>query len=129
MQVRLGVALAWLIGFLAVGLPYWSIPYGSVNLPNALPALGLLVVGGSALFLVVSRRPSLGMATGVLGTTVPAAVMARVIVEVAGDPTSHNLWPFELVIAGVTGVVAAGAGAGIGALWRRFSAPAQRRAP
>jgi hypothetical protein len=121
MQRNLLTAAAWLVAFLAVGLPYWSIPYGSVNLPNALPILGLLVVAGSALYLVASRRQSFGMATGILATTVPAAVMARVIVEVAGDPTSHNLWPFELIIAGVSGVVVAGMGAGIGALWQRFS--------
>jgi hypothetical protein len=121
MSRNLPTVATWLVAFLAVGLPYWSIPYGSVNLPNALPTLGLLVVGGSALFLVASRRLSLGMSIGILGTTVPAAVMARVIVEVAGDPTSHNLWPFELVIAGVTGVVVAGVGALSGALWRRVS--------
>lgn len=121
MRFRLAVPLLWLLAFLAVGLPYWNVPYGSVNLPNALPTLGLLAVGGCALFLVARRRLSLGMAIGVLGTTVPAAVLARVIVEVAGDPTSHNLWPFELVIAGVSGVVVAGAGALVGALWRRFS--------
>jgi hypothetical protein len=121
MSRNLPTVATWLVAFLAIGLPYWSIPYGSVNLPNALPVLGLLVVGGSALFLVASRRLSLGMSIGILGTTVPAAVMARVIVEVAGDPTSHNLWPFELVIAGVTGVVVAGVGALSGALWRRVS--------
>lgn len=121
MRRNLVVGLTWLVAFLAVGLPYWSIPYGSVNLPNALPVLGLLVVGGVALFLVASTRLSLGMSTGILGSTVPAVVLVRVIVEVAGDPTSHNLWPFELVIAGVSGVVVAGAGALIGALWRRFS--------
>lgn len=121
MQRNLMIVLAWLVAFLAVGLPYWSIPYGSVSLPSGLPTVGLLVVGGIALFLVASRRLSLGMSTGILGSTVPAVVLVRVVVEVAGDPTSHNLWPFELVIAGVTGVVVAGAGAGIGALWRRFS--------
>ncbi|MFN2316240.1 MAG: hypothetical protein ABR551_00175 [Gemmatimonadales bacterium] len=108
------VVVTWLVAFLAVGLPYWSLPYAGVNLPNALPTLGLLVVGGFALFLVASRRLSLGMATGILATTVPAAVLFRVIVEVADDPTSHNLWPFELVIAGVVGVLVAGVGGLIG---------------
>lgn len=121
MKFKLGIALAWLVGFLAVGLPYWRIPYARVTLPNALPVLGLLVVGAIALFLVASKRLSLGMSTGILATTVLAAVMARVIVEGVSDPTSHNLWPFELVVAGVTGVLVAGMGAGIGALWQKFS--------
>lgn len=28
-------------------------------------------------------------------------VALRIIVDVADDPTSHNLWPFEIVIAGL----------------------------
>jgi hypothetical protein len=35
------------------------------------------------------------------------AVIARVAVETTRDPTSHNLWPFEVVITGFFGFVAA----------------------
>ena len=50
--------------------------------------------------------------TGLLipAASVPAAVLARVAVETTLDPTSHNLWPFELVIAGFVGGFCAGLG-------------------
>jgi hypothetical protein len=41
--------------------------------------------------------------------TVPAALMLfavlRLLVGMTRDPTSHNLWPFEILIAGVVNVV------------------------
>lgn len=35
-----------------------------------------------------------------------AFVIARIAIDTARDPTSHNLWPFELVIWGVPTLVA-----------------------
>ncbi len=43
-----------------------------------------------------------------IAAAVPAAMMAfvvlRIVVGTAIDPTSHNLWPFELLMAGVLGL-------------------------
>lgn len=43
-----------------------------------------------------------------LAAAVPAALMAfvvlRIFIETATDPTSHNLWPFEVLIAGAKSV-------------------------
>lgn len=43
-----------------------------------------------------------------LAAAVPAAMMAfvvlRLIVDVARDPTSHNLWPFEILMTGALSV-------------------------
>jgi hypothetical protein len=50
----------------------------------------------------------------------PAAVAVRVAVEVAQDPTDHNLWPFELIIAAIFSLVAVVPGLLIGALARRL---------
>lgn len=33
-------------------------------------------------------------------------VGARIVVDTRRDPTSHNLWPFEVLIAGVIGLFA-----------------------
>jgi hypothetical protein len=54
-----------------------------------------------------------------LSGSVVFVVAARIAVDTARDPTSHNLWPFEIVIAGFVGAVAAGLGITIGALVRR----------
>jgi len=46
----------------------------------------------------------------------PIAVMGRVVIDVASQPTSHDLWPLEVVLAAlmsvpavVVGMVLAGA--------------------
>ncbi|MCP1375850.1 hypothetical protein [Dyella lutea] len=47
-----------------------------------------------------------------LAAAVPAALMVlvvgRIVTGVAADPTSHNLWPFELLQAGVPAMLAIG---------------------
>ncbi len=43
-----------------------------------------------------------------LAAAVPVAVMAfvvgRIVVDTSRDPTSHNLWPLEIIISGAAGV-------------------------
>ena len=43
-----------------------------------------------------------------IAAAVPAAIMAfvvlRILVGVLVDPTSHNLWPFEIIMAGMLGL-------------------------
>jgi hypothetical protein len=101
---------------------YWSIPYRKVDLPNALLSMGLVVVAAAAaLTRVFSGRRSARVAWAI-GAAVPAVVAARVVADTMRDPTSHNLWPFELVIAMLIGGAAALAGALIGGavsrMWR-----------
>ncbi len=43
-------------------------------------------------------------------------VMARVVVETFQDPTSHNLWSFEVIIASGVGLSVTLAGALLGRL-------------
>jgi hypothetical protein len=106
--------------FLAVGIPYWLIPYGKVNLPDAVLGPGLIVVALSALSLCLYRVASFWRVAGTIGASVALAVMARVVVEVVKNPASHNLWPLELLIALVVGLVCAACGALVGALIARL---------
>jgi len=57
----------------------------------------------------------------IVGATVPLAVLARVAVETNKDPTSHNLWPFEFIIATAVGALCSSAGAVLGSLPALFS--------
>ena len=111
-------AAAFLVAFLAVGIPYWQLEYAHAQLPDALEKPQLLVVALAA--LVVRRLTALSFwnATSLAGATVLAVVMARVIFETTNDPTSHNLWPLEIVIAIGLGLIAAGVGALLGGLLR-----------
>jgi hypothetical protein len=56
----------------------------------------------------------------VVAAAVPTAVMARVVVDTTRDPTSHNLWPFELVIAFLVGLTGTVPGTLVGSVFRRL---------
>ncbi len=110
--------LPFVLGVLAVGLPYWRIPYGEVSLPDALLQWGLVVVvlGAALARALAGTRPMVTVA--LVGAAVPVVVLARIVVEAMGDPTSHNLAGIEMFIALGLGAAAAGAGVLVGSLWR-----------
>jgi hypothetical protein len=121
--------LAFLAGVLAVGIPYWRMPYGQVNLPSALMTPALAVVVVAACLARAGRTASFWRVVLVVGSSVPAAVFMRVVADTSGDPTSHNLWPFEVIIALMVGLscsLGGAAAAMIGAMIRT-SQPAERR--
>jgi hypothetical protein len=106
--------LAFTVALMSVGIPYWIIPYNQVNLPSALLAPGLLVVAIAALLLCMCRVASFWKTTLVMASSPAAVVMLRVLVDATRDPTSHNLWPLEVVIAMIVGVATALPGAVLG---------------
>lgn len=109
----------FVLAFFMVGVPYWLIPYKKLNLPDALLGAELIVVfAAAALARVYSGRSFMRVAM-VMGSAVPAVVMARVVVDGVLDYSAHNLWPFELVIAILVGGIVAVAGtlAGSVVLW------------
>lgn len=110
------LAVAFVIGFLAVGLPYWQIPYAKVSLPNTLYGPGLLVVGVGAAATRAFGKARFLIVFFIVGAAVPLAVLARVAVETNKDPTSHNLWPFEFIIATGVGALCSSTGALLGSL-------------
>lgn len=62
---------------------------------------GLAAYGGGCLWLFVraARRAGAGWRWGlVLPALVLAIPVSRIAWDVARDPTSHNLWPFELAL-------------------------------
>ena len=117
----------WAAAFFVVGVPYWLIPYDKLHLPDAVLGVGLMVVvAAAALARVYSSRPFWRVAA-VIGSVVPAAVMARVVVDGLRDSTSHNLWPFEVVIAVFVGGTAALTGSLLGSLMLLLSRKGQPR--
>jgi len=104
------------VAFLTVGVPYWLTPYNQLNLPDAVVGAGLLgVIAAAALARAYSRRPFWRVVV-FMGCTVPAVVMVRVLVDGLRDSTSHNLWPFEVVIAACVGAITALAGTLLGSV-------------
>ena len=115
--------MIWLAAFfgavLIVGIPYWRVAYAQAQLPSVLMGPALLAVVLAA--FVVRRFAAAGFvrATFVTALVVPCVVMARVTVETSADPTSHNLWPFEIVIAMGVGILTSATGALLGSWPRR----------
>ncbi len=108
------LAGAFLTAFLAVGIPYWQVPYAKVSMPNTLMAPGLFMVVFAAALMRFAGKHSFLASWLVVAAAVPATVMARVVVDTSQDPTSHNLWPFEVALAWLVGLLASLAGAALG---------------
>ena len=114
------LAAGFLIGFFAVGLEYWPIPYSKLSVPDSLYGLGVIVVGGAAALIRALSDTRFWRTVLVTSAAVPGAVFARVIFDAWWDPTSHNLWPFEIVIALVVGLAVTVLGSLLGSLFRRL---------
>lgn len=110
--------IAFLLTFVSVGVPYWLIPYHKLNLPDALLTPGLSLVFLTTLVLRSHGGAKFWTVTMTIATAVPAVVFARVIFDCAHDPTAHNLWPFEIIIALLIGFVCALAGTLVGTFVR-----------
>jgi hypothetical protein len=113
--------LAFCAGTVIAGWPHWMGATAQTDPTDTLFGPGLAALGVIAALLVVARAASGGRAFLLMSACLPAAVMALVAVDVARDPTSHNLWPLELVFAFVVGAVPALAGVLAGLLLRRLS--------
>ena len=112
-------AVATTLVTLVYGTVYWTTPYSDLDIGS----VTLAVYAVAALPVVVLR--ALGVAPFLLSAAVsPAglvgAVIVRVAVDVWTDPTSHNLWPIEIVIAGVVGTFWGLLAAGLGELVLRL---------
>ncbi|MGH7616234.1 MAG: hypothetical protein ACREPM_03315 [Gemmatimonadaceae bacterium] len=109
-------------GVLACGLPLWPIPYNQVSLPGNPSVkiwLGLGAMAGALggwLLEPKLRRPILAVTLGYM-----LAVCGRIEVETSRDPTTHNLAPFEVIIAAFYGFIAACIGVAVAWLVRGFT--------
>lgn len=110
------LAFAFICAFLIVGLPYWQIPYAQVSLPNAVWGWPLVIVTALAALPRAVSGARFWSAALVVGASVPAAVLARVVYDTSSDPSSHNLWPFEIILAAGPGFLAGVIGALVGGL-------------
>ena len=114
----LGLLWSFLVGFLVVGVPYWRIPYNKATSSAVMG--GVVLIGVIALIARVLIEARFSRVVLVLAAAVPTAVMARVVVDTMRDPTSHNLWPFELVIAFMVGLAGTVPGTLLGSVFRRM---------
>ncbi len=105
---------AFVIAVLAVGFSFWTPAYSALSVPNSLYGPGLVVIVLLAALMPRFAGTPPWKTLHTLAFALPMAVMLRVLVEGLFDPSSHNLWPLEAVIATALGYVCAGIGAGVG---------------
>ena len=110
----------FLAGLLLTGIPYWRLPYNADFFADPLLLLGFAGLGVATAMLVYSAIARLAPTFWAMLAAFPAAVAIRVAVEVSSDPTDHNLWPFELVIAAIVSLIAVLPGLLVGFLLRRL---------
>ncbi|MBX3560618.1 MAG: hypothetical protein KF780_02290 [Sphingomonas sp.] len=121
------LVFAFAAGLCLAGLPNWIAPYNSGGLIDPLMIAGLAGLSAMAMMLVVGGLAQPLLAWAMMASCLPLAVVARVVVERAGDPASHDLWLVEIAVATVAGAVAALPGALAGHLTRRLQDPRRGR--
>ncbi len=124
----------WLIAtfaapFVVAGIANWRLPYNEGQLPDVLLGLpGLFALLVAALCRVFAPASVLTVA-GLVCAAMVSVVVVRIGVDVAADPTSHNLLPFEILIAAVIGfaegLIGALAGSAISFVSRKFAGDAR----
>ena len=115
------LASGFAAGLAVTGIPFWRLPYNADYFGDVGLQLGFAGLAAVTAALSASGAARLPRIFWVMLAAFPAAVAIRVVVETAQDPTDHNLWPFELIFAGVMSLVAVVPGLLIGALLRRLS--------
>ncbi len=116
-RTRAWIALA--VATLVLGYFWWLPAYSELDLSSLFLPFAVTSFLIAAIVAVRDYRESLLYAAFV-GSAGPTAVMIRVVVEVIQDSTSHNLWPFELVIAVLMTLPAALVGGFLGSWLRRL---------
>ena len=117
----LWLASGFAAGLLLTGIPYWRLPYNANIFADTALLFGFVGLGVVTAVLAASGIARLARTFWVMLAAFPVAVMIRVAVDVAKDPTDHNLWPFELIFAAVFSLVAVVPGLIVGALARRLT--------
>lgn len=116
----LWLGLGFAAGLLLTGVPYWRLPYNADFFSDPLVLAGFVGLGAVTAMLAASGIARLRQIFWIMLAAFPAAVAIRVVVETAQDPTDHNLWPFELILAAIFSLVAIVPGLLVGALVRRL---------
>lgn len=115
----------WLIGafalcFLTAGAMWWTGSYQDF-LNSGFRWGTLPLLSGVALVLTWVIGTGIVPSAIAVGCSFPAVIMTRIVLDCIGDPSNHNLWPFEVAMAFGMGMVMAFPPAGIGGLLRRVT--------
>lgn len=97
---------AFVVGLFLVGLPQWSAQYDRDPVADPLMITGLAGLSVLAMMLLVGRIAPPARTAIAMTLCLPAAALARILIEMGQAPASHLLWPLELASAFGTGAAA-----------------------
>ena len=112
----LWLAAGFAAGVLLMGIPFWQLPYNHEGFIYPGLIIGLVALGVVTAMLAVLDIARTRRIFWTMMSAFPAAIAIRVAVEVAQDPTDHNLWPFEIVYGYVMSLAAVVPGLLVGVL-------------
>jgi hypothetical protein len=101
--IWLGPAFAAVV--LAAGIPYWRLPYDEINRGHFAILPGSLLLGFLTLLLVAAEVARVKAIAVTMQLCVPAIDVVSIVKDTTANPTSHNLWPFKLAIAVISGAL------------------------
>jgi vacuolar-type H+-ATPase subunit I/STV1 len=112
-EIWLWAGIATAICTALFGGVYWTTDYNDLDIGSISLALYLVAMVPVAVLRATRTAPFV-LAAATLPAGLVLAVIMRIAVDVGQDPTSHNLWPIEIFIAGIVGVFWGAIGAAIG---------------
>ncbi|MGY4304146.1 putative membrane protein YfhO [Bradyrhizobium sp. USDA 4369] len=115
----LWLLLALAVVVLAAGLPYWRLSYAELNKGQFAVLPGALLLAFLSLVLVLTDMAPARRIVQAMLLAVPIIVSVSIARDTAIDPTSHNLWPLELLFAAIAGaaIVLPAVGIGLSVRW------------
>ena len=123
----LWLASGFAAGLFLTGIPYWRLPYNANYFADPFVLAGFAALGLVTATVTASDAARLSHIFWTMLAAFPVAVMIRVVIDTAKDPTDHNLWPFELIFAAVASLAPVVPGLLIGVLARRLTSSRARR--
>jgi hypothetical protein len=117
-QRPIWLVAAFVIAVLAIGIPYWRIPYNQVDLSHVELLPGAIFMGLATLALTAAQAMPARWVMGAMFAIVPLVDLVSIVRDTSADATTHNMAPFELIAASLLGAGFVLPGAGIGLLIR-----------
>jgi len=113
-------ALAFVAATLVIGVPYWAIPYDKFDLGHVEVLPGAILLSLLTMMLIGKGNAKARTAFLVMSMVAPTVDLIAIVHDTSTDPTTHNLAPFELIIAWLLGAAFVLAGLALGLALRAW---------
>jgi len=114
-------ALAFVAATLVIGVPYWAIPYDKFDLSHVEVLPGAILLSLLTMMLIGKGNAKARTAFLVMSMVAPTVDLIAIVHDTSTDPTTHNLAPFELIIAWLLGAAFVLAGLALGLALRAWN--------